>query len=249
MKQLKNSLQEHLNDKSGEIIRSGVKIAIIGAPNAGKSTLINLLTKRDIAIVSDIAGTTRDSIEIDLNLFGHNVKLIDTAGLRAETNDEIEKIGINRSKERAGEANLKLCLFSPDYNNEDIEFVNSYIDEKTIVIFNKIDKAENNLIQNAVNISAKDGDIQLLMNELKMRLDEMVQPAKHPSLTRSRHRNYLNRAINDLEEFIYSFENNIDIVLTCENLRMVAKNIGNVTGAIDVEDLLDEIFSSFCIGK
>lgn len=245
---LRHSIAHHLNDKNrGEKLREGMYAAIIGAPNAGKSSLINYLAKRDVAIVSHIAGTTRDVIEVHLDIAGYPMIVADTAGLR-ESDDSIENEGIKRAKERAERADVRIALFEAGkpYDQATLEL----IDDDTIVVINKIDTIEclpspiNGLNPLFVSISNNKG-----MDALLMALEEYVAshitPSHDPVITRARYRQHLQESYYHLEQFHLDKE----LELAAEDLRMAARQLGKITGRIDVEQILDEIFFSFCIGK
>lgn len=236
-------LQNHLNDaRRGERLRDGVQIAIIGAPNAGKSTLLNALAQRDVAIVTEIAGTTRDVIEVHLDLGGYPVTLLDTAGLRA-TDDIVEAEGIRRAEARAKSADLKLCLF--DSRKEPDSATHAFIDENTITVLTKNDLAQSGI--RGVDISASTGKgIDALLAEITARLEKIFYtPRDAPSLTRARHREAVEETLSSLQRAIAA----PSAELIAEDLRLALRALGRITGRVDVEDLLDKIFRDFCIGK
>ena len=245
--ELIKELREHLSDNHrGERLRDGIQIAIVGAPNAGKSTLLNRLAQRDVAIVTDIAGTTRDVLEVHLDLSGYPVMLLDTAGLR-ETVEPIEREGIRRASMRAAEADLKLCLFDAGASRD--AATEKLVDENAIVVVTKIDitplpcvAGERNL-----SISAETGEgIEGLLTEITQRLENIFYQARDvPSLTRARHRAALEEAVAALQraEMAELPE------LLAEDLRLAMRALGRITGRVDIEELLDKIFSEFCIGK
>lgn len=235
--------EDHLNDAHrGERLRDGVQIAIIGAPNAGKSTLLNALAQRDVVIVTDIAGTTRDVIEVHLDLGGYPVTLLDTAGLR-ETDDKIEAEGIRRARERARNADLKLCLF--DSRKEPDAATHALVDEDTIVVLTKNDLAQSGI--KGIDIAAATGKgIDQLLAEITKRLEKIFHTARDtPSLTRARHREAIIEALASLQRATIA----PSAELIAEDLRLALRGIGRITGRVDVEDLLDKIFRDFCIGK
>ena len=242
LQKFQNEIAQHLNDgHRGEKIREGIYVVIIGAPNVGKSSLLNYLSKRDAAIVSDIAGTTRDVIEVNLEIAGLPVTLADTAGLRASA-DAIESEGIKRALNRASRADLKILLLDAADLSPDL----SLADENTIIVMNKIDAAKNEQTKADIAISVKENTgLDALMQLLETKLAEKFALSEAPLITRQRHREALIQAQSCLGNI--SFQNPIELV--AEDLRHAAFNIGRITGRIDVEDILDEIFSSFCIGK
>lgn len=247
---LKNHISNHLNDQHrGEILRRGIYVAIIGYPNVGKSSLLNYIAKRDVVIVSNLAGTTRDVIEVNLDLAGYPVTIADTAGIR-ESLDEIEKEGINRALKRAESADIKIIMISADDPNSFNSDILSMIDKNSIVILNKIDKNHNindlPELYNAVKISVnEDIGLDQLLNRLSLLIEEKFSPSSDPFITRERHRNHLNNCYESLSYF--SLDNQLE--LACEDLRLAARALGQIIGIIDVETILDEIFINFCIGK
>lgn len=252
VKSLLSELEDHLNDnRRGERLRDGLQVAIIGAPNAGKSSLINALAQRDVAIVSDMAGTTRDVIEVHLDLGGFPIVLADTAGLRPEQIDEkghdaIESEGIRRALSRAQNADIKLLLFdgTEEKPNEDTLALR---DDNAIVVLNKADeKIAARLPCSAIPVSAKTGKgLDDLIAALIDKAKDMIGSAETPSLTRQRHRTALEEARNHLRRALSA-----DLPeLMAEDLRLAIRYLGRITGRVDVEDLLDVIFKDFCIGK
>ena len=240
---IKQSIAKHLNDQQrGEILRRGIYVAILGAPNVGKSSLLNYLTKRDAAIVSNIAGTTRDIIEVNLDLEGYLVTIADTAGIR-ETNDEIEQEGVNRAIKRADEADIKIIMISAD--DEHSKSILSMADANSLILLNKIDKAVAST-NNAIEISIKeDIGLDLFLTKLTNLISDKFSPSAEPLLTRERHRQHL----NSCHECLLRFDLSNHLELACEDLRMAARSLGQIVGVIDVETILDEVFINFCIGK
>ena len=243
------SIKNHLNDgNKGEILRRGLYAAIIGAPNVGKSSLINHLAKRDVAIVSDVEGTTRDVIEVHLDIAGFPVILADTAGIREQAG-EIEGEGIKRALQKAEDANLKIIMLSSDNLESDMI---KYADENTIVIINKADLAGQGTISGElakykpilISVTENKG-LDQFYAQLKKWISENFSMPDDPLITRTRHRNLLTESVKSLDKF--SLEQ--DIVTAAEDLRIAATSLGKITGHIDIEEILDEIFSSFCIGK
>lgn len=245
-------MTDHLNDnRRGERLRDGIKMVVIGAPNAGKSSLINALSQRDVAIVSDIAGTTRDIIDVHLDLGGYPVILSDTAGLRPnqigeEGQDQIESEGIRRALSRAQDADIKLLLFDGTEKNLDAHTVHLF-DDNSIIAINKIDAGLNlETEQEAIHISAQTGEgIESLIDALVEKASGLVGQTETPSLTRKRHRRALEECKQTLERSI----NSSLPELVAEDMRLAIRHIGRITGRVDVEDLLDVIFRDFCIGK
>ena len=225
----------------------GQMTAIIGSTGSGKSSLINMLTQRDIAIVSHHAGTTRDVLEAHLNIGGFAVTLADTAGIREQAG-EVEAEGIRRSFERMKSADLTLVMADAE-NSALPENITTSLADKTIMIVNKCDDGAlpaGLKSQNFLPISVKHNlGIAELITAISTQLNQMI-PQHEPSvITRARHKKALMDAVNHLNKF----DNQSLIELRCEELRLAAKAIGSVTGIIDIESVLGEIFRSFCIGK
>jgi tRNA modification GTPase len=241
VEKLKNEIASHLNDnKVGQKIKDGLNLAIIGAPNVGKSSLINFLAQSEVAIVSEIAGTTRDVVETHLSIVGVAVKISDTAGIR-ETEDKIEAEGIRRALKKASEADLKIFLI--DAKNPVLRA--DLVDENTIIVVNKIDLEPFNF-DGAVEISLTNNvNTTQLLKKLKEKILELIPNQNSPFITQERYRSALQNSVANLESF--SLEKNIE--LAAEDLRMTAREIGKITGKVDIENILDVIFSRFCIGK
>lgn len=239
-----DEIQAHLNDgRRGEKLRDGFQIAIIGAPNAGKSSLMNRLAQRDVAIVSSTAGTTRDVIEVRLDINGYPVVVADTAGLR-DTNEEIEAEGVRRAKARAAESDLVLWL--TDATGAENPAEAQGIDAgKIISVMNKADKTDVRE-DGHIWISAKTGQgVDALIEKIANFVDERMGLREEPSLTRLRHRQALQECVADLRSALNAPEQE----LTAEDLRMAMRSLGKITGRVQVEELLDLIFKDFCIGK
>lgn len=237
------SLSKHLeNNKRGEVIRNGIQVAILGAPNVGKSSLINYLAKRDVAIVSDIAGTTRDIIEINLDLNGYPVTIADTAGIR-ESQDFVEREGVSRALKYAKNTDIKIIMFSNDSPiSEDMQ---ELIDEDTIVLKNKVDNADLKE-KDFLEISVKnDLGLDKFLEKLSELIEYKFSPSSEPVFTRERHRKFLTASL----EHLIRFDINNQLELACEDLRLAARALGQIVGVIDVEIILDEVFRNFCIGK
>lgn len=241
VKKLAEEIESHLNDKRiGQKIKEGLNLAIIGAPNVGKSSLINFLAQSEVAIVSDIAGTTRDVVETHLSIAGMPVKISDTAGIH-QTEDKIEQEGINRALKKAQEADIKILMV--DVTNPKIE--KNLIDENTIVVVNKVD-LKNNADQNYLAISiTEEINTNHLLEKIEEKILEIVPSNDSILITQERYRSYLENAVAYLNQFSLDKE----IELAAEDLRMTAREIGKITGKVDIENILDVIFSRFCIGK
>ena len=246
-------LEKILNDqKVGERIREGFKIAILGPTNAGKSSLLNHLSNRDVAIVSEIAGTTRDVIETHLNIDGYPVIVSDTAGIR-ESKNEIEKKGIKLSFNIAEEADLKLVVV--DAKNLDFtDVLKGLLDENAILVINKSDLLVKDIDPkikkvNHVLISIKDNsNIDKLILKIKNNLKNKFITSDDILITRERHRQHLQQCLNHLKNF--NQKNEIeDFDKAAEDLRLATRHLGMIVGKVDVEEILGSIFNDFCIGK
>jgi tRNA modification GTPase len=241
---LEVAIGAHLDDGGrGERLRAGVSVAIVGAPNAGKSSLLNALAGRDVAIVSARAGTTRDVIEVHLDLAGCPVILADTAGLR-ETDDEIEAEGVRRARARAAAADLTVALFDATTAPDDA--TRALVGPETIVVRSKADLGAPLGGIGGLPVSARTGaGLAELLARLTMAVTDRFAAADQPALTRARHRSALTEARDALAR---SRSARLP-ELAAEDLRLAARALGRITGRIDVEDLLDVIFRDFCIGK
>lgn len=246
------ALEQHLDDnRRGERLRDGIHVAVIGAPNAGKSTLVNALTQRDVAIVSDLAGTTRDVIEVHLDLGGYPVILSDTAGLRPdqignEGQDSIESEGIRRALQRAEAADIRLLVFDGTQEKPDSHTA-GLLNDASLYVVNKKDKVQGkNHPDNAVFISAETGEgLEQLTGSLVEKIEALIGSRETPSLTRQRHRDAIEECRSALAR---ALEAELP-ELMAEDLRLAIRALGRITGKVDVEDLLDVIFKDFCIGK
>lgn len=244
VRELAGAMREHLNDGGrGEKIREGVSIAILGAPNAGKSSLLNRLCRSDKAIVSGTPGTTRDVIEAHLEIAGFPVVVADTAGIR-EAEGEIEAEGIRRARERAAAADIKIVLFDAGAGGLCKESL-ALLDARALAVYSRADLG-GAPPAGFIPLSVKDGSG---MKELLSLLEEKVKgnfgAAEAPPITRARHRKAVEEALLALQAF--DLGNNIE--LAAEDLRQAARSLGRITGKIEVDDILDEIFRNFCIGK
>ena len=252
-KNIKQEIQKILNDqKVGERIREGFKIAIVGPANAGKSSLLNYLSQRDVAIVSEIAGTTRDVIEAHLNLDGFPVVLSDTAGIR-ESKDEIEIKGIKLALEKAENADLNLIVIEPK-SIDFTEFLSNFGSKNSILVINKIDLGfDHNFNEiekyESVKISIKqEKNLDKLINLIKKNLKNKFISQEDVFITRQRHRTNLEKCVEHLSNF--EKKNSIeDFDKAAEDLRLATRALGMIVGNVDVEEILGSIFSDFCIGK
>ena len=252
-KNIKLEIEKILNDqKVGEIIREGFKIAIVGPTNAGKSSLLNYLSQRDVAIVSEIAGTTRDVIEVHLNLDGFPVVVSDTAGIR-ESQDDIERKGIKLALEKAEKADLNLIVI--DAKSTDFtEFLSNFEPHKSILVVNKTDLGFDNISNEvkkfeSVQVSIKqEKNLDKLINMIKKSLKNKFISQEDVYITRQRHRTNLEKCIEHLKNFEKkkSIE---DFDKAAEDLRLATRALGMIVGNVDVEEILGSIFSDFCIGK
>ncbi len=230
----------------GEKIREGVEIVIFGPPNVGKSSLINILSKREVAIVSDEPGTTRDMIEVQLELGGYGVTLVDTAGLR-EAQGKIEAEGVRRAEARTRESDFKICMLEANAAREQYAEVAALIDDNTLIIINKTDiTTAPSLPAPTHGISVKTGQgIDSLVELMVLNVRSHMEKTVSPLITRARHRSALANTSQSLARF--SIDQPLE--LACEELRQAASEIGKITGKIMVDDILDLVFSRFCIGK
>ena len=251
LEKLQYTITKYLNDnRRGELLRNGIKLAIIGAPNVGKSSLINFLTQREVAIVSNIAGTTRDIIETHLDIGGYPIILQDTAGIRLSCDDVIEQEGMNRALIVANAADIKILMI--EVQNQNIpDILINVINNHTIIVVNKIDlindiEHENYNNKNFIPISiTKHLGLDNLLKEIELIASNISGLTEEPPITRARHRHQLEEALVHLA----SCDPLGDLVLATEDIRMAIRTLSNITGNITVEEILGEIFSNFCIGK
>ncbi len=233
--------------RTGERIRDGLVIVIAGAPNAGKSTLLNRIAERDIAIVSDIPGTTRDVLEVRLDLGGYAATLVDTAGIRA-SNDDIEKEGINRARRYIDNADLVLWLHDMTDVLAPEDMVSGPVrwrigTKADLVLPQSLESSVYDLV-----VSVKSGDgVNALLQALLRFANETFDDHCDAVITRERHREALSETVSHLQSFLRPDGRTED--LRVEDLRQAAHSLGRITGAVDVEDLLGRIFSRFCVGK
>lgn len=246
------AITAHLDDgRRGELVRDGLEIAILGPPNAGKSSLLNAIARRPAAIVAATAGTTRDVIEVRLDLDGYPVVLADTAGLR-EAKDEIEAEGVRRALARAESADLKLIVLDGAVWPKIADDVRRLIDSNTMVVLNKIDLLaplalpvvfEGGALE-AVSCVSGAGLERLIARLTREAANRMADQAA-PALTRARHRLALEECRDALRRALAAPA----VELCAEDLRLASRALGRITGRVDVEDVLDRVFRSFCIGK
>ena len=251
---IQGEIEAHLADNHrGERLRDGIYVAILGPPNAGKSSLFNELAKRDAAIVSPQAGTTRDVIEVHLDLGGYPVVVADTAGLR-RTADQIEDEGVKRALQRAEQADLKIIVLDgADVQGPDAA-TTRLIDDDCFVVLNKSDTGEISAAMKTVSdtarsISVKTGEgVKPLLDDLGAEVARRFGLQAAPGLTRVRHREALQACHVSLNRFIEN-KSEIPPELAAEDIRLAARALGVITGRVDVESLLDVVFRDFCIGK
>lgn len=218
--------------RAGKIVREGLEIAIIGPPNAGKSSLINMLSGRDMALTSPTPGTTRDIIEARCAIDGYLVTFLDTAGLR-DTDDPIERAGVALARRRSGEADLRLVVWAPDCQREPLPSDND------ILVWNKADVDSGP----GWNVSTLSGDgFEDLVSEIAKRLSSMT--AEADIIVRERHRQMLENAVMHLERASVC-----DVELCAEELRLATEAVDSLIGGVDCEEVLGQIFSQLCIGK
>lgn len=248
---LEKEITAYLDDKRrGELVRDGVFIAILGAPNVGKSSLLNALVRRDVAIVTETAGTTRDVLEVNLDLGGYAVTIADTAGLR-ETGDDIEQEGVRRALERAEQADLRLVVFEAATPARD-RASEALLDGGSLVVLNKIDLAAGRPTPAeiagipVIPVSAKrEENLDGLVDAISARVADLMAGTAGAPLTRARHR----AALEQCREALARATTARGAELVAEDIRLAARALGRITGRVDVEDVLDVIFREFCIGK
>ena len=246
---LKKEIKEHLSSSDfGERMREGFRVVLTGPTNAGKSSLINAILQRQAVIVSNIAGTTRDAIDVHLDVAGYPVILTDTAGLR-QSDDEIEKQGIEIARSKAKEADLILAVF--DGSKDTPEIFHNLDKNKTIYIANKSDllkPAQKSALEKegCLLLSAKTKDgLPQLFDKIKSTIQNSFTSQSTQIITRARYRESLTECLENLEMFSF----NKPVELSAEDIRLAARALGKITGQIEVDEILDKIFGSFCIGK
>ncbi len=249
--ELEREMADHLDDqRRGERVRDGARVVIVGAPNVGKSSLLNRLARRDVAIVHNVAGTTRDVIEVNLDLSGYPITISDTAGLR-ESDDEVENEGMHRARMVAGSADLVAGLFDASRYPDLDSFTLSLLGAEGLAVFNKTDLMARNLPNmvgkcSAIPVSCKTGaGLDRLMEELRSKAEQMMVGNGSPIISRQRHRESLAACHKALVRFGLANEPE----LAAEELRHAVHALGRITGRVDVEDILDLVFQEFCIGK
>ena len=249
------------NFKNGKILKEGIKTAIIGKPNVGKSSLLNVILGEHRAIVSDIEGTTRDTIEEYINVNGISLKIIDTAGIR-KTNDEIEKIGVKRSLDITNNADLVIAVFddSRELDDEDRKVLDLIKNKNAIIVINKTD-LQKNLIINNEEIKENGKDIVFIstieekgIKELYDAIEKMfelniIDYDSSEIITNARQKQYIMRALEAVNEAENAIENNMPIDITAIALKQILEELNQITGESASEDIINEIFKKFCLGK
>ena len=256
---LLNELENSFN--KGKIIKDGIKTVIIGKPNAGKSSLLNSLLKEDRAIVSDIAGTTRDTIEEYLNIDGVPLKLIDTAGIR-DTENTIEKIGVEKSKKLVNDADLIIAIFdiSGILDEDDRKIIELIRDKKAIILLNKVDvlkdnnqmeKEINKLNKPVIKISAKEEmGLENLYDEIKKMFElNEISSNNEILITNERHKNQIIKAKQNILDAIETVRNNMPVDIISIYINQAMEDLGEITGVNVSENIINEIFAKFCLGK
>ena len=247
---LRGKIQSMLSDqRRGERLRDGINVVILGAPNVGKSSLLNAIARRDVVIVSHQPGTTRDMVEIHVDIAGYPVVFVDTAGLR-DSDDEIESEGIRRALERSRSADIKLVLFDGAQWPQLDDASRQLLDEQSLAVITKGDllstRPHHPVVPDVHYISTHSGEgIDALLQQVEKRI--VGDYASHTAqfITRTRHRAFLEAALAHIDASMHK----PDLELRCEELRLAAQALGKITGKIQVDDVLDVIFRRFCIGK
>ena len=254
LKNIKSELEKLIQSfKLGNSIKNGIPVAILGAPNVGKSTLLNCLLNEDKAIVSDIAGTTRDAIEDTLIIEGYNFRFIDTAGIR-KTTDTIENLGIEKTLEKAHKSEIILFIIdaSQELESQFMELNKVRKDNiaRVLVIVNKIDLYDVDLKEDYISISAKNGEgISALKNKLLNFINTEKISENDSIVSNLRHYEQLQLTLHEINSIINGMQNNISGDFLSINIRQALFHLGSITGEVTTDDLLGNIFGKFCIGK
>jgi len=244
---LREEMSGFLSDHRGERIRDGIFVAVVGPPNAGKSSLVNALARRDAVIVSEEAGTTRDVVEVRLKMAGLPVTVCDTAGLRDGVG-AVEQEGIRRARKTADEADLRVWMQSAE--DATLDFF-AAVDPQDLKLVNKVDLVPKSLAAPDIfQLSIKtNSGVAAFEEALGARIEEMFGRGEEPLITRARHRKELEACVNALDGALSLLRVGGETALIAEELRHAARGVGRITGRVDVEELLDVVFRDFCIGK
>ena len=245
------------NSKKGLLIKNGLKIVIVGKPNVGKSSILNSLLKENKAIVTDIKGTTRDIVEGTLMIDGVKLDILDTAGIR-ETNDVVEAIGVKRSVDAIEEADLVLFVIdsAEGFNHEDKEVLDKIKDKEILVVYNKNDKKDNYKVDelnsyNSINISTFDNDmIEKLKDKISSIFDlKSIAESNYTYISNARQIALLNKSLSIIDEIENAVNNDLEVDMIEIDVKRLWETLGEITGEVGSDDLLNEIFSKFCLGK
>ena len=245
------------NSKKGLLIKNGLKIVIVGKPNVGKSSILNSLLKENKAIVTDIKGTTRDIVEGTLMIDGVKLDILDTAGIR-ETNDVVEAIGVKRSVDAIDEADLVLFVIDSEdgFSKEDKEVLDKIKDKEILVVYNKNDKKDNYKVDelssyNSINISTFDSDmIEKLKDKISSIFDlKSIAESNYTYISNARQIALLNKSLNIVDEIENAVNNDLEVDMIEIDVKRLWETLGEITGEVGSDDLLNEIFSKFCLGK
>ena len=257
-KYIENKINDLLkNSKKGLLIKNGLKIAIVGKPNVGKSSILNALLGENKAIVTDIKGTTRDIVEGTLMIDGVKIDILDTAGIH-ETNDIVESIGVEKSVDAIKEADLVLFVIDSNdgFTKEDEDILNKLNNKEVLVIYNKSDLKDNYSIDklnnyNSLNISTFDKEkIEKLKNKISEIFDlKSISESNYTYITNARQISLLNKCINIINEINKEVENQEEVDLIEIDIKRLWETLSEITGEVNSDDLLNEIFSKFCLGK
>ncbi|CAN7944258.1 unnamed protein product, partial [Ixodes pacificus] len=249
--ELRCFLERYLDDRHrGEVLKDGVRVALIGAPNVGKSTLFNFLVRRDMAIVSEYPGTTRDVLEARVDIGGYPFVIVDTAGIR-ESEHVIEKEGIRRAQQELANADIKVLMFSGDPNSISRRAVEEVYDDSTIYVLSKVDNSGCYEVSSVFGRSFYpisvhcDSGIDALLEAIQEKAKDSFPQSDALFITSQRHRGHLQRAV----EIMHCVKSDLPVEIVAEYLRLAAQEVGRVTGVIHSEDILSSVFKKFCVGK
>lgn len=263
LNQVKDNLEKLRSSfDNGKIVKEGIKVALIGKPNVGKSSLLNAILKEERAIVTDIEGTTRDTIEEAITIEGIPLHIIDTAGIRKATN-EVEKIGIEKSKKIAEQADLIIAILdgSKELNKEDKEMITVLQNNKAVIIINKIDLLEKKITKKEIKVLNEKNTIIEMSIKDNIGLEELYQEIirlfkldeigidNSGMVTNVRHKNSIQRAIEETNKAIESVSKDLPIDISAIYIKDIMEELGKITGESVSEDIIKEIFAKFCLGK